>query len=219
MVVREGHLAVDGRRVRIDRPMRAAELHDATARLHGALEGAVPVRVIRLAEALIEQDGSGRSIAYLLLGKGWGSAARIRTRRVEALGGGIEHWHHSDLFSAGVAGPAWREGRLTDAAVRRWTRSAHVMWRRNALVSTVALNARSWGGRGDARRTVEICARLVGDHDGVTQKALSWALRVLIAVDREAVERFLSTHDDALAARVRREVRTKLDTGVKRRRR
>jgi 3-methyladenine DNA glycosylase AlkD len=46
-------------------------------------------------------------------------------------------------------------------------------------------------------------------------KAMSWALRELIVHDRAAVEHFLETHDDALAARVKREVRNKLKTGLK----
>jgi hypothetical protein len=47
-------------------------------------------------------------------------------------------------------------------------------------------------------------------------KALSWALRALIPHDRKAVERFLRKHEKDLAARVRREVRNKLETGRKR---
>jgi hypothetical protein len=46
-------------------------------------------------------------------------------------------------------------------------------------------------------------------------KAMSWALRELIPVDRRAVERFLKRHDAVLAARVKREVRNKLTTGLK----
>jgi 3-methyladenine DNA glycosylase AlkD len=46
-------------------------------------------------------------------------------------------------------------------------------------------------------------------------KALSWALRQLVVWDPDAVREFLEVHDEALAARVKREVRTKLDTGRK----
>jgi hypothetical protein len=46
-------------------------------------------------------------------------------------------------------------------------------------------------------------------------KALSWALRSLIQWDRKAVSRFLKEYDDAVASRVKREVRTKLRTGRK----
>jgi 3-methyladenine DNA glycosylase AlkD len=46
-------------------------------------------------------------------------------------------------------------------------------------------------------------------------KALSWALRSLIAWDRKAVAKFLAEHDSDLAPRVKREVRTKLRTGRK----
>jgi len=56
---------------------------------------------------------------------------------------------------------------------------------------------------------------LAGDPDDMVVKGLSWALRELIPVDRGAVEQFLEKHDQVLAARVKREVRNKLATGVK----
>lgn len=56
---------------------------------------------------------------------------------------------------------------------------------------------------------------LVADHDDMVVKAVSWALRELIIHDPDAVEKFLKDHEDVLAARVKREVRNKLDTGLK----
>ena len=44
-------------------------------------------------------------------------------------------------------------------------------------------------------------------------KALSWALRELVAHDAEAVRAFLQEHEAVLAARVKYEVRKKLTTG------
>jgi 3-methyladenine DNA glycosylase AlkD len=46
-------------------------------------------------------------------------------------------------------------------------------------------------------------------------KALSWALRVLARRDAPAVKAFLAQHKGALHARVVREVRNKLRTGLK----
>ncbi len=46
-------------------------------------------------------------------------------------------------------------------------------------------------------------------------KALSWALRELISYDPTALERFLERHTERIAARVRREVGNKLNTGLK----
>jgi 3-methyladenine DNA glycosylase AlkD len=83
------------------------------------------------------------------------------------------------------------------------------------LVSTVPLNLAAAGGTGDAPRTLDICGRLVDDRDDMVVKALSWALRELVPRDPEAVRGFLADHDGRLAARVRREVATKLDTGRK----
>ena len=46
-------------------------------------------------------------------------------------------------------------------------------------------------------------------------KAVSWALRELAIWDPAAVRAFLAAHDRELAARVKREARSKLETGLK----
>jgi 3-methyladenine DNA glycosylase AlkD len=90
-------------------------------------------------------------------------------------------------------------------------------WRRAALVSTVPLNLRAAGGKGVTVRTLRICGLLVEDRDDMVVKALSWALRELVFWDPNAVKGFLAELDTRVAARVRREVTTKLETGRKQR--
>src|SRR5204862_7385933 len=107
-----------------------------------------------------------------------------------------------------------QQGSLPDAVVHRWAASPDRWWRRAALVSTVPLNLRSRGGTGDTNRTLDICQRLVGDRDDTVIKALSWALRQLVAWDPAAVQRFLEGSDEEPAPRVRREVRNKLEPGL-----
>jgi 3-methyladenine DNA glycosylase AlkD len=127
----------------------------------------------------------------------------------------MDGWGEVDAFGCIVAGPAWRLGRVPDAAIQGWAASPDRWWRRAALVSTVPLNLRSRGGTGDTGRTLDICGRLVDDHDDMVVKALSWALRALAPWDPAAVDDFLEANDTRLAARVRREVRTKLATSRK----
>jgi 3-methyladenine DNA glycosylase AlkD len=79
----------------------------------------------------------------------------------------------------------------------------------------VAFNIRSQGGKGDVPRTLAICRLLVADHEDMVVKALSWALRELVYFDPPAVQRFLQQHEPVLAGRVKREVGTKLRTGLK----
>jgi hypothetical protein len=143
------------------------------------------------------------------------TAARdLRWRPLQEMGDGIGHWGEADAFAL-LAGPAWRNGQISDQRVHRWARSKNRWWRRAALVCTVALNRPSVGGSGDVKRTLAVAELLVGDRDDMVVKGLSWALRELIRVDRGAVERFLRDHDGVLAARVKREVRNKLTTGLK----
>jgi 3-methyladenine DNA glycosylase AlkD len=176
------------------------------------LRSAPAEQVLALALALLERQ---RWVAYELLAHHPGGLACLDTERVERLGRGMADWGTVDAFGCIVAGPAWRLGRIPDPAVHRWAASPDRWWRRAALVATVPLNLRSRGGTGDSRRTLDICGRLVADRDDLVVKALSWALRGLAPWDPAAVRAFLEAHDDQLAARVRREVRAKLDTGRK----
>jgi len=83
------------------------------------------------------------------------------------------------------------------------------------VVSTVPLNNKARGGRGDAERTLLICRMLVNDRDDMVVKALSWALRELSKRDLDSAKKFLEENERALAPRVIREVRNKLHTGLK----
>lgn len=180
------------------------------------LKGAPPDAALALARALIGTDAlEGRHAAYEVLGRHKGVRATLDAAAVESLGRGMDNWASVDAYCWLVSGPAWLEGRLGDGVIERWARSEDRWWRRAALVSTTALNKRSLGGSGDAPRTLKMCRMLAADHDDMVVKGLSWALRELVPWDSEAVAGFLEEHDGVLAARVKREVRNKLETGLK----
>jgi 3-methyladenine DNA glycosylase AlkD len=120
-----------------------------------------------------------------------------------------------DEFGRILSGPAWLKGQIPDSVIVDWANSDDFWWRRAALVSTVALNMRSQGGYGDVDRTLAVCRLLVEDHEDMVVKAMSWALRVLLVHDPAAVEAFINQHETQLAARVKREVRNKMKTGLK----
>lgn len=181
------------------------------------LKQADAATVLGIVRAILRKNTlEGRQVAYFVLNEHAAAMASLDQQEVEELGRGIDNWTSVDTFGCYVAGPAWREGRITDANVKAWTsRRADRWWRRAALVSTVALNLPSRGGTGDTPRTLAICARLVADHDDMVVKGMSWALRSLGTVDPAAAGDFLDEHADALHARVVREVRNKLTTGLK----
>ena len=139
---------------------------------------------------------------------------RVRWQVLEPIGNLMDSWGAVDMFAT-LAGPAWRARQVSDARVLRWTRSKNRWWRRAALVCTVFLNRKARGGTGDTPRTLAVCEVLAGDRDDMVAKGLSWALRDLIAHDREAVERFVQEHEGQLPALVKREVLSKLTTGRK----
>jgi 3-methyladenine DNA glycosylase AlkD len=179
-----------------------------------ALADADPDSVLEVVRILVRDYGH-RGLAYELIGYHKGAFARTGLAELEELGHGIDSWWAVDGFARILAGPAWLRGQVEDADIHRWARSPNRWWRRAALVSTVALNTRSKGGYGDAPRTLAVCRLLVDDHDDMVVKALSWALRSLVAHDPGAARAFLAEHEDVLAARVLREVRNKLTTGLK----
>ena len=178
------------------------------------LSKAAPEAVIDLALVLIREYGR-RSVAHELVHHHRPALQSLGSGELEELGQGIDSWWAVDGFATLLAGPAWREGQVPDQVIDDWAHSSDRWWRRTALVSTVALNVKARGGSGDVPRTLRVCSLLVGDHDDMVVKALSWALRVLVQHDPDAVSGFLAEHEEALAARVKREVRNKLATGLK----
>ena len=197
-------------------PLAAAPLRRVRREFSRRLKAAQPAKVVKLALQLQRRGGRGRRVgACELVHHHPGALASLRARALEAFGSGLDGWGSVDVFACYLAGPAWREGQVSDALIRRWARSRDRWWRRAALVSTVPLNNRARGGRGDAARTLAVCRLLLADRDDMVVKAMSWALRELAKRDPAAARRFVAAHRAALASRVVREVGNKLATGLK----
>ncbi len=178
------------------------------------LRRAQPELILALARELLANYGE-RWVAYELIQAHKAAFQSLGEAELEEFGRGINSWWTVDAFARTLAGPAWRQGQIADALIHRWAHSPDLWWRRAALVSTVALNVRARGGYGDLPRTLAVCRLLVADHEDMVVKALSWALRELVAYDPEVVRAFLQEHEAVLAARVKYEVRNKLTTGLK----
>ena len=180
----------------------------------GMLKEATGELIVQVAREILK-TGRYRWIGYELIQANKTASKCLGAAEVEELGEGINSWWTVDAFARTISGPAWLAGRIPDESIQRWAKSADRWWRRAALVSTVALNVRSQGGMGDTPRTLSVCRMLVGDKDDMVVKAMSWALRELVVHNAQAVEAFLEEHDAVLAGRVKREVRNKLETGLK----
>jgi 3-methyladenine DNA glycosylase AlkD len=172
--------------------------------------------VFELAMLLLSQPGfKYRFVAYELVHHHGEALYKLNAWDLEMLGRGLDSWQSADAFAIYLAGPSWRENRVQDNLICAWARSADRWWRRTALVSTVPLNNRARGGRGDSFRTLQLCRMLKQDLDPMVVGALSWALRELAKRDSKAVHGFVEEHEQVLAARVLREVRNKLQTGLR----
>ncbi|THD81874.1 MAG: DNA alkylation repair protein [Phenylobacterium sp.] len=162
-----------------------------------------------VARAAIFDQGLGW-IGYELIAAHPGAFANLTAADLEAMAEGLAAWESVDAFGMILAGPAWRAGLVDDGLIARWSVSPDRWRRRLSLVATVPL-----GRAGDAARVLAVCERHVADRDDMVEKALSWALRELSKRQPDAVRGFLARHDAALGARVKREVRHKLATGLK----
>jgi 3-methyladenine DNA glycosylase AlkD len=172
--------------------------------------------VLAVAEAVEAKAGQGgKWVAYELIRHHPGALAAVTEAQIARFADRAQSWYAVDALGTILTGLLWLRGRLKDGLIEAWSRADDRWLRRSALVATVGLNARASGGPGDAARTLAICRRLAPDRDDMVEKALSWALRELSRRDRPAVERFMVEMDQVLPARVRREVRNKLATGLK----
>jgi 3-methyladenine DNA glycosylase AlkD len=162
------------------------------------------------AEALQEE----KWLAYELLRFHPGAFATITEAEVEDYAGRTATWQAVDGFGTILVGPLWARGKVSDARVSGWAGADSRWLRRLALVATVGRNGRP--NAPDVARTLAVCRRLVADRDDMVDKAMSWALRFLAQRGApDAVAGFCAEQGDALSARVRREVRHKLHSGVK----
>jgi 3-methyladenine DNA glycosylase AlkD len=205
---------IEGRVERM--PVRSAPVLRALRREYSKrIKALAAGDVVKVAAALIARRRVPRFIGDELIASRPDALATLDLNQLERLGSGIATWDQVDCFACYLSGPAWREGYIDDKAIVRWAGSRDRWWRRAALVSTVPLNVKARGGRGDARRTLLICNLLVEDRDETIVRALSWALRALVERDCDAVRQFVKKNEARLPALVRREVRHKLLTGRK----
>ncbi len=170
------------------------------SRLLKEMEGEVVIQIARL----LRDSERYRWFGYELVRAHPEAFKRLDISLLEELGQGIDSWWTVDAFARTLSGPAWLAGLVPDDLIAKWAGSPDRWWRRAALVSTVALNVRSQGGKGDRPRTLHICRMLAADPDDMVVKALSWALRELVAHDPEAVRAYLDENEAILAGRVKR---------------
>ena len=94
------------------------------------LKDAPPDAVLALAGALIGTDTlEGRQAAYEVLSRHRGVRATLDTPTVESFGRGMDNWASVDAYCWLVSGPAWLDGRLSDATIKEWAHSEDRWWR------------------------------------------------------------------------------------------
>ena len=175
-----------------------------------------PEEWINLCKALVATSVfECQVLAYEMIGRDRKLLQALQYKDLSALGQNLDNWASVDHYTVGIYGVLWGLGVVKDSHIDALLKSDNFWERRVAVVSTVALNLKSRGGKGDTPRTIAVCERVVDERQDMIQKALSWALRELSKRDREAVNSFMNRHELRLANRVVREVNHKLDFGTK----
>ena len=171
--------------------------------------------VIQIAEVLIEKRRMAQWFIFEVIHHHHDAMSKLNAANLKRLGQHLSGWGEVDPFACYLCGPAWREHQISDKQVLQWVNSKNIWWRRTALVSTVALNNKARGGKGDWQRTILICEKLKADREDMVVKALSWALRELVKHYPKQLLTYLTDNKDVLPTRVFREVNNKLETGLK----
>jgi len=175
-----------------------------------------PSEKIELAKNLVNTGiFECQQLAYEYLGNDKKALNAITEKDVDELGQNLDNWVAVDYYAGLIVGYAWREGILSTRKIKSYLESDDHWIRRIAVVSTVSLNQKARGGKGDSDRTLEICRLVIDDHQEMITKALSWALRELAKIEAEPVADFVQKYKDRLHRRVLREVKHKLDFGTK----
>ena len=178
--------------------------------------GLTPAEWISLCKALVATSVfECQVLAFEMIGRDRKLLDALEYKDLSALGQNLDNWVSVDHYTVGIFGVLWGKGIVKDKHIDKLLESENFWDRRMAVVSTVALNLKSRGGRGDTPRTMAVCERVVDERQDMIQKALSWALRELSKRDWEAVIAFMERYENRLANRVVREVNHKLDFGTK----
>src|SRR5437867_13244448 len=83
-----------------------------------------PGYVLAIAFKLLDEpDPLFRWFAYELVHFHRATLRALRAKHLAQLGRGLGRWEDVDTFAPYLAGPAWREGQVSDALIQRWARS------------------------------------------------------------------------------------------------
>ena len=211
------------KKIAIDHPtsmqvmgLKVPDQRQVIERWRKTLAGFTVQQWIELSIGLIDTDIlECQQVAFEFIWKNKKALQALTVEEILILGKNLDNWVSVDMYCMCITGFSWRTGKLQNELMVQWAGHESRWIRRTALVSTVPLNLRARGGKGDVERTLAICRLLVNDYDDMIVKAMSWALRELSKSDRQAVTGFLEDYQDQLHPRVKREVGTKLKTGKK----
>lgn len=154
-------------------------------------------------------------LAFELISNKWKILNDFTVEDLQDYRENLDNWCSVDQYCCGILGVLWREGKIDDDYILTLSASENRWLKRCSVVATIPLNLKARGGKGDVKRTLMMCELHLDSRDDMIIKALSWALRELSKTYPEPVEDFIDEYEDRIAPKVLRQVRTKLETGLK----
>jgi 3-methyladenine DNA glycosylase AlkD len=161
--------------------------------LSRGLRGMSPARILPVVDRLLRTPmAEARWIAIRLMDRTLAADPERTWQLIRRTAAGASEWITVDRLAEPCARGIHRER-------YRWTELEQLVyspsrWERRLVGSTIArmpFEARDGGREPEvARRGLEVIGTLIGDAEPDVQKALSWALRSLVLVDRAAVGTF-----------------------------
>jgi 3-methyladenine DNA glycosylase AlkD len=205
------------RRIEALGALRAQPIRALRREFSAALKHEPGEAVLALAFLLLERDQfAHRFVACELVYHHPGALSSVGKRELARMGKGLASWADVDTFALYVSGPAWVREQVADDLIAKWAQSPDRWQRRAAVVSTVPLCRSAKKQKSvSLERALRIFELVIDDRDPMVVKALSWGLRELAKQAPLAAKQFLAAHGSRLAALVKREVTTKLKTGLK----
>ncbi|MEZ4768184.1 MAG: DNA alkylation repair protein [Caldilineales bacterium] len=195
--------------------VRVPELRRLSGDWQRAHKGIAPDELLAMVEALwTGASYEERAMAIELLGRNKRVIPGLSWDHFDRWRHQVDNWGLDDALATTVFGPwlaADLPGRL--AHLRALVVDPVVWSRRLGLVATVPLNRDRSTGQPDL--TLALVDQLKGERQPMITKAISWALRTMITFYPDQVAAYLDANADTLPSHAIREVRNKLQTGLK----
>lgn len=126
-----------------------------------------------------------------------------------------DNWFLIDLFSINILGQLWVSKQVDHNFVAQFLHHKDVLINRISVIACHAFKKLTLEEDYFKSQVSPILLDANNNKQDSIQKALSWTLRVLTKNNKKLILQFLNENENLLSEKIKREVRSKMDTGRK----